>query len=126
MTPEDFNIVFEEQVERSRKMLVSKASEYATDDRLHNFKVGAKLTGGTYTSALSGLLAKHIVSIFDMCDRDAQFNSTDIWDEKITDSINYLILLKAIIAERDNELRTMDFRPNNPLSPTPIVINTSL
>lgn len=81
-------------------MLFSKAREYATDDdRLHNFNVAGVLTGETPQEALAGFMAKHTVSIYDMCRaKDGDF-TMDQWNEKITDHINYLILLKAIIHE---------------------------
>lgn len=47
MTATEFERIFEEQVERSRSVLISKAKEYATEDRLHNFKVAAALEGKT-------------------------------------------------------------------------------
>lgn len=49
--------------------------------------------------ALAGMMAKHIVSLYDMCYADRETYDVGTWDEKITDSINYLILLRAIIEE---------------------------
>ena len=49
--------------------------------------------------ALAGMLAKHIVSIYDMCFAEETVYPMDTWDEKITDSLNYLFLLKAIVKE---------------------------
>ncbi|WP_243126686.1 hypothetical protein [Anaerotruncus sp. 1XD42-93] len=49
--------------------------------------------------ALAGMLAKHIVSLYDMCfDGDTDYG-IGTWNEKITDSLNYLFLLKAIVKE---------------------------
>lgn len=45
MNVEKFNEIFEEQVQRSRETLGFKAKEYATADRLHNFKVAAEYLG---------------------------------------------------------------------------------
>ena len=41
MNTEDFNKIIHEQIERCEATLCKKADEYATDDRLHNFKVAA-------------------------------------------------------------------------------------
>lgn len=45
------------------------------------------------------MLAKHIVSLYDMCFDDGASYDISTWDEKITDSLNYLFLLKAIVKE---------------------------
>jgi hypothetical protein len=47
-------------------------------------------------------MSKHTISIFDM-GRSKQDFPLEKWDEKITDHINYLILLRALIIEADDE-----------------------
>jgi hypothetical protein len=79
-------------------VLGSKGNEYATEDRLHNFKVAAELQSETPQESLGGMMAKHTVSIYDMI-RSPQTFTRAQWDEKITDHINYLILLRAIVEE---------------------------
>ena len=37
--------------------------------------------------------SKHFISLTDMINSGKEFNK-DVWDEKITDAINYLLLLK--------------------------------
>ena len=98
MTSTEFERIFEEQVERSRIVLVNKAGEYATEDRLHNFKVAAALEGKTPEQALAGMMAKHTVSVYDMAESGLAY-PIDLWQEKITDHINYLFLLNAIVRE---------------------------
>lgn len=44
------------------------------------------------------MMVKHTVSIYDMVERGEQF-PLEIWGEKITDHLNYLILLKAVLIE---------------------------
>lgn len=44
------------------------------------------------------MLSKHLVSISDMC-VDGREYSVERWTEKITDSINYLLILRAMIEE---------------------------
>ena len=56
----------------------------------------------TSRAALFGMLSKHLVSLSDMCMDEAN-HPIEKWDEKITDSINYLIILRAIIEEDANE-----------------------
>ena len=98
MTATEFERIFEEQVERSRIVLVNKASEYATEDRLHNFKVAAALEGKTPEQALAGMMAKHTVSVYDMAESGQPY-PIELWQEKITNHINYLFLLNAIVRE---------------------------
>lgn len=99
ITNNELNIIFDEQVKRCEAVLLHKGKEYAPDetDRLSSFKVAAALLHCTQQEALCGMLAKHIVSVYDMCLAGAERYSPDAWDEKITDSINYLILLNAIV-----------------------------
>lgn len=67
--------------------------------RLGAFKAAAALQHTTPERALAGMLAKHIVSLYDMCfDSDTDYDIST-WNEKITDSLNYLFLLKAIVKE---------------------------
>ena len=98
MTATEFERIFEEQVERSRIVLVNKAGEYATEDRLHNFKVAAALEGKTPEQALAGMMAKHTVSVYDMAESGLAY-PIELWQEKITDHINYLFLLNAIVRD---------------------------
>jgi hypothetical protein len=100
MNSEDFEDIFEQQVTRCREVLTAKAKEYAQDyDRLHNFKVAGQFIQGTPEQALWGFLVKHLVSLSDMIPTSSSNEgySTDLWDEKIGDSINYLILLRALV-----------------------------
>lgn len=101
MNAERFDRVLREQLDRVENMLSSKASEYADDtDRLHNFRITSALQGITPAQACVALMSKHTVSVFDMV-RSGNAYPLDKWDEKITDHINYLILLRAIVTEED-------------------------
>ena len=97
--------IINEQVQKCLDILVVKAGEYAPgdEDRLHNFKVSAGLHGSTMQAALAGMMAKHTTSVYDMCHADEIF-SQEKWDEKITDHINYLLLLQCIVHEQRKEL----------------------
>ena len=103
MNNEDFRNNLDTIHEKIETVLGAKGEEYATDnDRLHNFKVAAGVQGITVKEALSGMMAKHTVSVYDMI-ADGKDHSLDKWDEKILDHINYLILLRAIVVEEKNE-----------------------
>ena len=97
MKTEEFNKIMNWHIEHCKATLNNKATEYATGDRLHNFKIAAEIQNTTAVQALAGMMAKHTVSIYDMC-RDG-CNDLDMWSEKITDHINYLLLLAALVRE---------------------------
>ena len=97
MNAQEFEQIFEEQVDLCRSTLVRKAQEYSPVDRLSNFKIAATLAGVTPEQALGGMLAKHVVSIYDLIGDNSK--DLDIWNEKLGDALNYLFLLKALLIE---------------------------
>lgn len=101
ITAKEFNSVFGEQVVLCSNTLQRKSKEYTGDnvDRLSAFKTASALQSCSPQQALAGMLAKHIVSLYDMCFSEGMSYSLDTWNEKITDSLNYLFLLKAIVKE---------------------------
>ena len=102
MHDKEFNDLIAARLNYCLETLGTKAVEYATEDRLHNFRTAAALQGVTMSQALAGMMAKHSVSIFDMC-WDERVLPMHKWHEKITDHINYLLLLEAIITEEDRK-----------------------
>lgn len=103
MNTKRFEEVINGRISKCLDVLCKKAGEYATEDRLHNFKVAAELQNCTPITALAGMMSKHTVSVYDLI-RDYErgaFISKEMWDEKIGDSINYLLLLTALIEEGD-------------------------
>lgn len=103
MNAERFDQVLNEQIKRVIDILGSKADEYASDkDRLHNFKASGMLQHISPIEALRGKMAKHTISIYDMIGSGVVY-PIEQWDEKITDHINYLILLRALLIEEEEE-----------------------
>lgn len=99
MTPERFSQLVQKQFEYCSYVLSNKDGEYSTEtDRLHNFKQAAYLQQTTPRKALAGMMAKHTVSIYDACMSDQPY-TVEFWLEKITDSINYFLLLKGILED---------------------------
>lgn len=99
MNSNRFNTVVKEQFNMCESILCFKADEYATDDdRLHNFKCAGGYQNKDPKDALLGMMTKHLVSISDMC-QDGKPHSLDLWNEKITDAINYMLLLKGLVVE---------------------------
>ena len=100
----EFGKVVGEQLQTCENLLIKKGEEYdhTTEDRLHVFKVAAELEGITPMQALGGMMVKHTVSVYDLIASNC--NNLTLWDEKITDHINYLLLLKGLIKEANNEI----------------------
>ena len=69
MTQSEFKLLFANQVMKCEETLQNKRKEYTGDnqDRLSSFKIAASLQGCTPQRALVGMMAKHIVSLYDMC-----------------------------------------------------------
>jgi hypothetical protein len=108
----DFNRVVDDRINSIRRVLISKAKEYATDgDRFHNFNVAARIAGTTPENALMGMRLKHEVSVMDL----VEIAASRPWDltvamveEKIGDNINYLILLEGMLKQRIQIMRDID------------------
>jgi hypothetical protein len=101
MDRDQFENILDAQIKRVRDVLVLKATEYANEDRLANFKKAAVLAGRGIPQIIGGMMIKHTVSIYDMIESGKPY-SIDVWNEKITDHINYLILLRASLIENAN------------------------
>jgi len=102
MKPKEFEKLLERRIKLTRAVLSSKSDEYSKDsDKLYNFKRAGELYRKSPIEALIGMKAKHDVSVIDMIEK-AQKGikpSSKLVDEKIGDSINYLILLEALLRE---------------------------
>ena len=102
-----FESIVDNRIVKIRETLSVKAKEYAsTDSRFHNFEVGGRIMGVTPEKALQGMMLKHVVSVFDLIDwteRDDGRITTELIDEKIGDTINYLILLEGMLKQRTSE-----------------------
>ena len=99
MNQKDFDLILENEIQRTRKVLNAKAQEYADGgDRMHNFHTAAALDDETPEQALWGFLKKHIISLADMI-KSGESQPLEKWDEKLGDFINYGFLLKALVID---------------------------
>lgn len=102
MKAEEFQDLLHRRIELTKSVLSVKASEYASAaDRFHNFKKAAAFTGETPAQVCIGFMMKHLVSVLDLV--EATNPSPEVIDEKIGDSINYLILLEGILKENQTK-----------------------
>ena len=99
MTLNKFNEIFDKQVEHCREVLSVKGDEYVLgDDRLEHFKKSATEQGVQPKQALWGMASKHLTSLGSMCKAETVFHEK-IWNEKVTDAMNYMLLLWALVLE---------------------------
>lgn len=100
MTPEDFASIAVERLGYCQTLLISKGKEYSRNgDRLWNFKAAAAMKGCTPEEALMGMLLKHWVSIMDMVAEPGKV-TVNMIDDKLSDNINYSLLLEGLFLER--------------------------
>ncbi len=98
----EFNKLLKELDGNSVETLTKKNARYSNGgDRLHNFKAGADIIGCTPADACWGYLAKHLVALRDMVQRD-DFSDREDFLEKCQDSINYIRFLWCIGNEQHN------------------------
>ena len=100
MNSAKFDKVVEGCIDKIKSVLQKKSQEYSSDDdKLHNFNKAKDLMRcKTKEFALLGMLNKHLVSVIDMIEKHektGKLPNSHLLDEKIGDSINYFILLKA-------------------------------
>lgn len=94
-------------LEGIKRNLNLKGEEYSTDaDKFHNFNEGAKRMKCTPERCLDNYMTKHMVSYSDMLDGldKGVIPSDDYIDEKLGDIINYFILQKIQLKQRNNDM----------------------
>ena len=97
-----FDILMSDTFEYCKTLLGSKGTEYSRGSRLDAFHKAGQYSNQSPEKALFGFLLKHEISIRDIVedlDKDI-LPSNEKLNEKITDIINYYVLLKALIVER--------------------------
>jgi len=98
MNHNEFSALVDRRYKRSLEVLSRKAREYASaNDRFHNFNVAGAAKGETPEQALWGFYMKHWVSVQDMVQSGETPDQAWI-DEKMGDSINYLLLLEGLFS----------------------------
>ncbi|AGO48754.1 hypothetical protein Phi46:3_gp010 [Cellulophaga phage phi46:3] len=103
MKKEFFKTVLKNTIDSVQETLGVKAMEYVRNDNaMHNFDVGARITGSSREQVLYGFALKHHISIQDIRDdiEKGILPSKEKVEEKYNDAINYLILEKASVLER--------------------------
>lgn len=106
MNNAEFLSICELQFERCKKVLNRKRELYGSgSDRLEQFKRIASLRDSNKFLAVGDCMAKHVTLLFDLLEatRAGVIASMDQWNETVTDTMNYLLLLKALLEEDRDE-----------------------
>jgi len=86
-------------LEKCKEVLLDRAAGYSREgDRLSQFKEIAQLLNTDARVVLIHMWMKHVHAIVSSI-VDKQTYSFEWMEEKITDSINYMLLLKALIED---------------------------
>ena len=107
MTDKEFMELAQKRVVHALALMeTAKGPEYSRGgDRFSNFRAAGRILGVKPTTALLGMLVKHLVSVIDIV-KDIEEDRTVILaqlQEKLTDSINYLLLLEGLVMEGNFE-----------------------
>ena len=104
MNNQEFVIEVENSCNRSKRLLIKKGSEYATEEgnRLEQFYRAGAAQGVHPTAALMGMAMKHVTSIADMV-KDPFNYKLKQFDAKIVDLRNYTLLLDALLRDMEIE-----------------------
>lgn len=102
MNNEDFSQIAKAVMNKCGNTLIKKGKEYAgaDEDRLSAFKRPAACLGTSPEQVALSYAWKHWDSINQLVKR-GEFDP-EIWDEKCGDLINYMILIRALVAERQS------------------------
>lgn len=111
MTPQQFDEFLKEWQDKERKVLLSKAEEYAEDaERFHNFNILSTLTGLPRLQVGSVLMLKNFLSFLDKV-RKGEELSPEFLDEKLGDTRNYISLLRAMAYEdQTNDVMDLSYK----------------
>ena len=96
--------VIEPRLELIKKVLIQKGTEYGADKSpFHNFEEASKLSFHTTPQGVAWeFMCKHLQSIKDMIDDHQKLDKVptrELVEEKIGDTINYLILIEGMFRE---------------------------
>lgn len=100
-----FNDCIDNRLNECKELLTVKSVEYRRNGNpYHNFNVGAKFTGESSEKVLYGFLLKHLISLQDIVNdvNENKLPSKEIIAAKVSDIINYMLILEALIEERRN------------------------
>lgn len=102
MNKQDFDNNVEHLLKEAHNTLITKNGRYANEDKLHNFKRGAEISGMSPAQTCWGYVTKHLTALSDMINNENYIDEDDLL-EKCQDSINYIIFEYCLIKERNSK-----------------------
>lgn len=105
MEAEEFNKLVDDTLQNCEKLLRVKADEYATEDKLFNFKQPTSMLGCNQAEVCLAYQMKHYASLVKIAKElnEGEYPSEEFLNEKISDMINYCLLFKANVIEFTRE-----------------------
>lgn len=99
MTYLEFEKYNDELLDYALKLMKDKNAGYASrGDVMRNFREAAEINGKLPAEVAFNYDLKHIVSIKDIVSGDSNV-TPEIWREKITDYLNYGLIINALMQE---------------------------
>lgn len=90
------------QMKRCEEILDKKFNEYGLHkDPYWHFNRAADLLQQSPEQVLMALFSKHLTCIVEMAE-EPPYYTRERWDEKLTDAINYLLILSSMVLARYN------------------------
>ena len=102
MTIETFNTIVHAQIDTCTNMLTGKGLEYAPDATKEKGPELAPLGYEKISATNTADRLAHFKKAAAIMGTDNRDYPIEKWDEKITDSINYLLILRAIVEEEQH------------------------
>ena len=88
--------LIEERIQTCKRVLLKKSEEYSSEsDRMRNFNTAGRMLGMPPYRVAFMYMMKHFESVYEIVVNDRPATPS-VWEEKITDLINYLLLIDAM------------------------------
>lgn len=84
------------------EVLISKGGDYATEDKLSNFKEVAAITKQSPARVVLTMIATKVSRLSNLIDKEGEPNNESVSDSTL-DIANYAVLLDAVIRESEYE-----------------------
>ena len=94
MTNEEFLKFMQKEFDKLMELQKVKSSEYTINNFDENFEMASKLLNASKEQIALYYMTKHVVSIYDIILNKRNY---DKLDEKINDTIMYLLIINALV-----------------------------
>lgn len=125
MNAEKFEALSKELLKQCETTMFQKSKEYATEDRLHNFRQPTSMMEVSPAEVCLFYQMKHIASITKIAKEvtSGKLPSKEMLKEKCQDMINYTLLFHALVMEEIEKRDAEATAPNYSLYPEEVVLD---